>query len=38
MDGADKLVIHLQDGVNLMFTINSDGNLSDGIGGVFIRK
>jgi len=38
MDGADKVVIHGQDGVNLVFTFNSDGNLSDGYGGVYIKK
>lgn len=38
MDGADKVVIHTQDGADLVFTINSDGNLSDGGGGVYIRK
>jgi hypothetical protein len=37
-DGADKVVIHAQDGVNLVFTVNSEGNLSDGYGGIYIRK
>lgn len=38
MDGADKVVIHIPEGVNLVFTFNSDGNLSDGMGGVYIRQ
>ncbi len=38
MDGADKVVLHVGNGVNLVFTFNSDGNLSDGYGGIFIRK
>jgi len=38
MDGADKVIVHGTDGVNLGFTINSDGHLSDGMGGVFRKK
>ena len=40
MDGADKVVVHGMDGMNMLYTINSDGNLSDamGMGGVFRKK
>lgn len=38
MDGADKVVIHGMEGVSLVFTINSEGNLSDGMGSVFRKK
>ena len=38
MDGADKVVVHGMEGMNMVYTINSDGNLSDGMGGVFRKK
>jgi hypothetical protein len=38
MDGASKVVVHGADGVNLLFTVNSDGNLSDGMGTIFKKK
>jgi len=38
MDGADKVIVHGMDGVKLGFTINSDGHLSDGMGGVYRKK
>lgn len=40
MDGADRLVVHGMEGINLIFNVNSEGNLSDdmGLGSVFRKK
>ena len=38
MDGADKVVVHGTEGINLVYTINSEGHLSDGMGGVYRKK
>jgi hypothetical protein len=37
MDGADAVAFHAVDG-NFVYTINNDGNLLDGYGGVFTKK